>query len=115
MSGAATSYVAECFWIGVGDDDLRLLDKRAAMSAAAMSGGGERVRYLGSVLMRSDEVVLCFFEGSATSVRRAAELAQIPFERILETAGSPWAAMHESRRKGGRSIPNKKGDGSHVA
>jgi len=60
-----------------------------------LAAGGENVRYLGSVLMRSDEVVLCFFEGSAAGVRRAAELAEIPFERILETAGSPWAAVQE--------------------
>jgi len=34
--------------------------------------------------------VLCLFEGEHASVRRAAEQAEIPFERILETAGSPW-------------------------
>jgi len=41
--------------------------------------------------MRADEVVLCFFEGTAEGVRRAAEEAAIPFDRILETATSPWA------------------------
>jgi hypothetical protein len=49
------------------------------------------VRYHGSVLMREDEVVLCFFEGTAEGVRHAAQDAAIPFERIMETAGSPWA------------------------
>ncbi|HSS93807.1 MAG TPA: hypothetical protein VLR46_07435 [Candidatus Dormibacteraeota bacterium] len=97
MTGSDTGFVAECFWVGVADDDLRLLDERAAKSVSDMAGDGARVRYLGSVLMRSDEVVLCFFEGSAASVRRAAVLAQIPFERILETAGSPWAAVQEKR------------------
>jgi hypothetical protein len=97
MTGSNTSFVAECFWIGVGEDDLRGLDERAEKSVTDVSTGGEPVRYLGSVLMRSDEVVLCFFEGSAAGVRRAAELAQIPFERILETAGSPWASLHEKR------------------
>ena len=101
MAGTDASFVAECFWIGVGDDDLRLLDERVAKSAGALAAGGENVRYLGSVLMRSDEVVLCFFEGSAAGVRRAAELAEIPFERILETAGSPWAAVQEKRGAGG--------------
>jgi hypothetical protein len=86
-----TGFVAECFWIGVSDDDLRQVDERAAASVERLAAGGEQVRYLGSLLMRADEVVLCFFEGSAAGVRRAAEDAAIPFERILETAGSPWA------------------------
>ncbi|HKV87343.1 MAG TPA: hypothetical protein VJT78_05040 [Candidatus Dormibacteraeota bacterium] len=106
MPGTHTGYVAECFWVGVGDDDLRLLDERATRSIASLAGDGENVRYLGSVLMRSDEVVLCFFEGSAAGVRRAAEMALIPFERILETAGSPWAAVQTRKAEG---------DGSHVA
>jgi Protein of unknown function (DUF4242) len=86
-----TSFVAECFWIGVTDEDLRRIDERAAAAAETLDSEEDHVRYHGSVLMRSDEVVLCFFEGPAELVRRAAEAAAIPFERILETAGSPWA------------------------
>lgn len=86
-----TSYVAECFWIGVADEDLRRLDERVTATIDRLALDGETVRYLGSVLMRVDEVVLCFFEGTADGVRRAAEDAAIPFERILETASSPWA------------------------
>ena len=86
-----TSFVAECFWIGVTDEDLRALDERAAAAVDKLAAAGEQIRYLGSMLMRADEVVLCLFEGTADSVRRAAEHAAIPFERILETASSPWA------------------------
>lgn len=82
------SFVVECFWTGVSGDDLQALDERAPRSVAGMAGEGEQVRYLGSLLLREDEVVLCFFEGSAANVRRAAERAEIPFERILETTGS---------------------------
>ena len=82
------SFVVECFWTGVSEDDLPPLDERAQRSVAVLAREGEQVRYLGSLLMREDEVVLCFFEGSAASVRRAAERAAIPFERILQTAGS---------------------------
>ena len=57
---------------------------------AELADAGEPVRYLGSILMREDEVVLCLFEGTPDAVRRAAELAGVPFERILEAAGSPW-------------------------
>ena len=69
------SFIAECFWAGVNESDLRALDRRAETCVTAMSREGEPVHYLGSVLMREDEVVLCFFEGTEVSVRRAAERA----------------------------------------
>lgn len=90
MVGDGPSYVAECFWPGVQASDLHALDVRALAQAAACSRAGEDVRYLGSILLRDDEVVLCRFHGSEAAVRRAAVEAEIPFERILETAQSPW-------------------------
>ena len=86
-----TEYLAECFWPGVHEFDLFALDERANASAAELSAGGEVVRYVGSLLMREDEVVLCRFEGAEPAVPRAAEQAAIPFERILEAGHSPWA------------------------
>jgi hypothetical protein len=94
------SFVAECFWIGVSDESLRQLDERAQACVAEMQGEGEQVVYRGSVLMRADEVVLCFFEGTAVGVRRAAERAGIPFERIVETTGpTGWMAATEKEGK----------------
>jgi len=87
------SFVAECFWPGVRETDLRELDERAQAAAAAVSLTGEEVRYLGSILLREDEVVLCRFGCGVVGVRRAAEDAAIPFERILETAQSPWPLL----------------------
>ena len=46
------------------------------------------VRYLGSVLIREDEVVLCHFEGSADAIRRVAKRARVPYERLLATTVS---------------------------
>jgi hypothetical protein len=46
--------------------------------------------------MRTDEVVLCLFEGDEPAVRRAAERAEVPFERILEAARSPWPIAHST-------------------
>jgi len=51
---------------------------------------GRTVRYLGSLLIRTDEVVLCLFQGSPQAVREAAERAKVPFDRIVESARSPW-------------------------
>jgi hypothetical protein len=88
--------VAECFWPGVREADLHTLDRRAEASAARLARTGLAVRYLGSMLMREDEVVLCLFEGEADAVRRVAQEAGIEFERILETARSPWALAAEA-------------------
>jgi hypothetical protein len=79
------SYVAECFWPGVCESDLHALDLRALAQAVACD-----VRYLGSILLRDDEVVLCRFQGAEAAVRRAAQQAEIPFERLLVAAQSPW-------------------------
>jgi Nickel responsive protein SCO4226-like len=87
---AASEYVVECYWPDVQDVDLQALDERAAAVAAELSAAGGDIRYLGSMLMRADEVVLCLFAGHEAAVREAAERASIPFERILESARSPW-------------------------
>jgi hypothetical protein len=87
------SFVAECFWPGVTEEDLRALDDRIEASTAE----GDQVRYAGSILMREDEVVLCLFEGTGDAVRRAAERAGVPFERILESSHSPWPDSASAR------------------
>ncbi len=90
MGERPESFIAECFCPGVTETEVQALDARASTSALELARGGEPVRYLGSILMREDEVVLCQFEGAAAAVRRACELAEIPFERIVATAHSPW-------------------------
>lgn len=94
-------YVAECFWAGVKAADLQELDERAGATAERITGDGKRVRYLGSMLMRQDEVVLCFFEGTEEGVRLVAEQARIPFERIVETTGSAWSSAAPRKPMGG--------------
>lgn len=88
---SASEYLAECFWPGVGEAELRALDERARAAAELASAEGRPVRYLGSLLMREDEVVLCLFAGSQDAVRAVAEEAEVPFERIVETDRSPWS------------------------
>ena len=89
METGLESYVAECFWPDVGDADLAALDQRIDRVIADLAREPE-VRYLGSILLREDEVVLCRFEGTAEHVRDVAERANVPFERILAAAHSPW-------------------------
>jgi len=83
METESGTFVAECFWPDVSDADLDALDQRVARALAP------DVRYLGSILLREDEVVLCQFSGPADAVRSVAERAQVPFERILHAARSP--------------------------
>jgi hypothetical protein len=84
------SYVAECFWPDVDDAALTALDERIDRVIAELAT--ERpVRYLGSILLREDEVVLCRFEGAIDHVRDVAERAKVPFERILTASHSPWS------------------------
>ena len=77
MTERDAGFVAECYWPDVREEEVRKLDRRIA---ASLTDG---VRYLGSVLIREDEVVLCHFEGAADAVRRIAERAGVPYERLL--------------------------------
>ena len=91
------SFIAECFWPDVHDDDLATLDRRIERVIAEPHRRAG-VRYLGSILLREDEVVLCQFEGHAETVREVAERAEIPFERMLSTAHSPWPLSQNAAR-----------------
>ena len=89
---AARSYVAECFWPGVTQDDLVQLNARVLASLDRTSGVPKRVRYLGALLLPTDEVVFCFFDGpSAKAVEVVARRAKIPFDRILPSVNVPSA------------------------
>ena len=81
MDAVSKNFVAECFWPDVHEHDVREVDERIHLCAAARGD----VRFLGSVLIRADEVVLFHFEGTDAGVRDLAGQAGVPFERLLET------------------------------
>jgi hypothetical protein len=85
VEAQASGFVAECFWPDVNERAVRAVDERIAACVEALDGAGVRVRYLGSILLREDEVVLCQFEGTEAAVREVVERADVPFERILES------------------------------
>ena len=82
MAKRDASFVAECYWPDVHEEEVRKLDERITASLT------EDVRYLGSVLIREDEVVLCHFEGTADAIRRVANEAGVPYERLLAATAS---------------------------
>lgn len=89
--GIDGSFVAECFWPDVREQDVRELDLRIVACAEAL-GPEAGVRYLGSILIREDEVVLCQFEGPLAAVREVVERAAVPLDRLLATAVAPAPA-----------------------
>jgi hypothetical protein len=93
MAERAASFVAECYWPDVREEEVRDLDQRIA---AALT---HDVRYLGSVLLREDEVVLCHFEGSADAIRRVAERARVPYERLLAATVSVRSDPHRAKER----------------
>ncbi|HEY2285889.1 MAG TPA: hypothetical protein VGH88_09120 [Streptosporangiaceae bacterium] len=71
-------FIVERYWPGVTEADVR--QAAAALQAAA----GTDVRYLGSILMPGDEVVLFRFDAlSAPHVAASAEQAGLRCDRLV--------------------------------
>jgi len=74
-------YTAKCFWPGVTEDAVR---------AAAARVGRNEAAFRGAYLLPGDALVLSLFEAeSPVSVKRTAEAAGMPCERVIETV---WIA-----------------------
>ena len=89
METTAGGFAAECFWPDVDERAISAVDARIVARVAAMNAAGSGVRYLGSILLREDEVLLCRFEGAEADVRQVVEAADVPFERLLATTTYP--------------------------
>ena len=76
----AHGLVGEYYWPDVSEQAMRAVDERIARCAESLN-----VRYLGSILLQGDEVVLCQFEGTTDAVRQVGECAEVAFDRILES------------------------------
>lgn len=90
------AFLVERYAADLSVDQLVLAGRRAEEVASQLAPGA-RMRYLGSVLLPSDEMALCLFEGTSEAVMRAAvERASLAFERIT-------IAVTVSRRLGASS------------
>lgn len=78
-----TQWVAECFWPGVKDEDVRKVDRRVVDLAVEYAGRTEPTSYHGSLRITDDEVVLFLFEGPIASVHQLVQRAEIRAGRIL--------------------------------
>jgi len=83
-------FLVECFWPGVTREQVEAANARARERAGALLRAGSSLRFLGSLLVPSDEVVLFQFSaGSSEEVVRTSLEAKLPFDRIAE---SLWLA-----------------------
>jgi hypothetical protein len=79
------AFMAECFWPGVTAQKVVDAGERVRQASHAISSNDGLARYLGSILIPTDEIALLFLE--AASIDAATELAEqaaLPSERILE-------------------------------
>ena len=84
----ASLFLVECFWPGVTREHVEAANARARARAAARLRAGSSLRFLGSLLVPSDEVVLFqFTAGSSEEVVRTSREAELPFDRV---AASVW-------------------------
>ena len=78
MSPPTPFLAAKCYWPGVTERSLELAARRAGAGC------------VGSILFRDDELALCLFDAaSSATVRRTAEAAGIPCERVMEALWLP--------------------------
>lgn len=81
-SNARLMFLVERYAADLSVDQLLVAGRRAEEAAPLMAPGA-RTRYLGSLLLPSDEMALCLFEGTSEEVvRGAVERGALPFERI---------------------------------
>lgn len=79
-------YAAKCYWPEVNETEFETIAARATENSSRDARHG--AKYLGALLFRDDELVLCMFEAPLPSaVKRASERAGIPCERVM---GSIW-------------------------
>jgi hypothetical protein len=86
----AATYLVECFWPGLTREAVESAHVRAHERAAALRREGSSVRFVGSLLVPGDEVVIFQFKAaSEEEVIRASREAALPFDRV---SASVWLA-----------------------
>jgi uncharacterized protein DUF4242 len=72
------TYLVECYWPGVDGGDVAAALARAASET--------EIRFVDSILVPEDEIVLCVFEGpSAAAVSDASRRSGLPSERVTRS------------------------------
>jgi hypothetical protein len=79
-----TTYVVECFWPDVHQEQVQEAAERLGQSAKQLTLHGQHVQFTGSIFLPTDDVIFYLFEGvSSEAVRTTCEGAGLRFERVL--------------------------------
>jgi hypothetical protein len=83
--GATRTFVVECYWPGITEEQVREALSRVA--PPPVSGGpANEVKSVGCILIPSDGMALFLFRGGSDDlVRDWSENAEVPFDRIVES------------------------------
>jgi hypothetical protein len=77
-------FLVECFWPGVTRAQVEAANARAREATRARVGSS--LRFVGSLFVPGDEVVLFQFRGaSQEEVVRTSRAAELPFDRVAES------------------------------
>ena len=83
--GATPLLLVESYWPGVEAGQVEALAQRLRAASSQQPVAGGDVRFLGSILVPSDETVFSFFEGEEADVRALVARAGVPLDRIRES------------------------------
>jgi hypothetical protein len=95
---APKTYLVECYWPAVSQDEHAAAAGRAGTAALEARRGGHELEFLGSILVPEEETVFCLFAGAEHDVRAASERAGLPFERVLESVPVELATSSGGKR-----------------
>jgi hypothetical protein len=79
------SYLVECYWPGISEQELAVTLRRVRAAARVLQQEGGTVDLVGTILVPADETVFCLFDGVEADVRTVSAQAGVPFERVLES------------------------------
>jgi hypothetical protein len=79
------SFVVECYWPDAAEEDVRLALARIGRPSSDTTLR-DPIRSLGCIMVPSDGLALFMFRApSEASVRLVGELAEVPFDRVVES------------------------------
>jgi hypothetical protein len=96
------TFMAECFWPGVTTAKVAEVGERLREAARAIDSHGRTARYIGSILVPTDEIALCLFEApSKAMASRLSTDAEVPSERVIPIVHLP-AGERRTESRGAR-------------
>lgn len=109
MAQSGRTFLVECYLPGVDEAAVAAAGERARLAADGFHAQGREIAYLGATLVAADEAVFHAFQAQdAAVVREAASMADLAFERVVESirvagdgvmAGSTRNSVHHERSR----------------